>query len=460
MHSEPLAVDSPPDARMLPVTVASNGATSVSDLRSARMVDMMRIPTTDELRAKMRMPGIPNDPRLKTANVETKLAALSSFGQAYLPLREVLTFVSSLLAKIREVYRAKQFGGEEFRLYFHANSEVMRGERLRPLPACLSSINGTGFTLTGPSLMGRTATLQRLVEILGKPFLVEGDRPVPRRMWVTPILYLRYPTCGTLKGLIRDLRERVLADTGCYNTDINAFSDLEGPNGENVAIALCTLINVGVFALDGGGFTNVNRKTESIFRFLLKLRQFTGIPVLISGTSAFMYSASYMGNLASNLFNGHSLHLDPIRRPNQRQDDGDSSELKKGVWEQMNEWQWKQGFLEEHCRMPAALPTWTHQVTFGRLGWLTQGFESLHVALLNKPELQEPGALTEGHVKAIFDVRLQVHNGARIALAKLRDIPSTKAKISFIKNLDHLPTSSFDEPQMHEWLDEAMLRCI
>lgn len=443
----------------VPIVASVKGTVAVSDLSSERMVDIMQIPKIEELRAKMRNRGVPNDPTLRAADPATKIEALANFCQAYLPLGEVLTFVSTLLAKIREVYRAKQFGGEEFRLYFHANAEVMNGERLRPLPACLSSITGTGFTLTGPSLMGRTATLQRVVAILGKPFIVEGNHPASRRMWVMPVLYLPYPMCGTLRGLIRDMRQRVLANIGRHNTSINAFSDLDGVNSENVAIALCTLINVGVVVLDGGGFANVSAKTEDIFRFMLKLRQFTGVPVLISGTSAFMYSASYMGNLGSNLFNGPSLHLDPFGPPHQPQDD-DAVPKAKSVWQQVNTWLWNQGLLPEYCQMPAALPTWTHQVTFGRFGWLVQGFEALHVALVTTPALQEPGGLTEERVKNIFDLRLQLHNGARSAIARLQGVPSGKGKLSFLKNLDHLPSSAFDEPQVHEWLDEAMLKRV
>lgn len=460
MNSEVQTVESPASVEVSALTTSFKGAVAVSDLRSARMEDMMRLPTTEELRAQMRVLGTSNDPALRTADLETKIAALSNYCQAYLPLREGLTFVSTLLAKIREVYRAKEFSSEEFRLYFHANAEVMNGERLRPLPACLSTITGTGFTLTGPSLMGRTALLQRLVEILGKPFTVKGEHPAPRQMFVMPLLYLPYPTCGTLRGLIRDMRQRVMAGIGHHNMNINALSDLDGPNGENVAIALCTLLNVGAVALDGSGFANVNGKTEAILKFLVKLRQFTGIPVVISGTSAFMYSAGYMGNLASNLFNGPSLHLDPIRKPNSSKEHEGLPEPKKGIWEQMNEWHWKRGIFEQPCQMPNDLAIWTHQVTFGRLGWLAQGFESLHVTLLTRPELRRPGALTEAHIKAIFDVRLQLHNGARSVMAKLQGAPTPKWKYAFLKNLDHLPTSAFDEPQVREWLDEALMRRV
>lgn len=419
---------------------------------------MMHLPTTRELRAKMKVAGTSLNAVADSADTEEKIAALSNYCEAYLPMREGLTFVSSLLAKIREMYRAKQFGCEEFRVFYHANAEVMNGSRLRPLPACLSTINGAGFTLTGPSLMGRTALLQRLVEILGRPFTVTGAHPAPAQMFVMPLLYLPYPMCGTLRGLIRDMRQRVLAGISHHKINLNALSDMEGPNGENVAIALCTLLNVGAVVVDGAGFSDVNGKTQSILKFLVKLRQFTGIPVVISGTSAFIYSASYFGNLASNLFNGPSLHLDPIKPPNPIEHEN-VEQAPKGIWHQLNEWHWERSSFGVMNPMPQNLPNWTHQLTFGRQGWLAQGFESLHTSLMVNPECPSGGSM-ERYVKAVFNMRLQLHNGARAVMAQLHGAPTHKSKFAYLKNLDHLPTMAFDEPQVREWMDEALMRCV
>ncbi|WP_146176742.1 hypothetical protein [Chromobacterium sp. Panama] len=438
--------------------VLSSTSVAVSDLLSPRMAEIMRVLPATELRNKMRRPAVPHAAELRKADPETKIQALSSFSGAYLPLAETLTFTSQVLAKTREVYRAKQFGCEEFRRYFHATAEVLHGERLRPLPVCLSSITDTGFWLTGPSLMGRTATLRRLVEILGRPFLVEGEHPAPRCMWVIPVLYLTYPTCGTLQGMLRDMRERVLSVIGGYDTDINALSDIEGWRGQNVAIAICTLLNVGLVVLDGGGFANVNGHTAAILQFLLKLRQHTGIPVLISGTSAFMYCTSFMGTTASNLVNGPGLHLDPIPKPAPLVDG--VVPKARGVWRQVVTWLWQEGVLPEHCEMPAALPEWVYGATFGRFGWLVQGFRALHVTLVTTPEMQQPGHLTEDAVRQIFERALQLHTGARSAIARTQEVVSGKGKLAVLKNLDHLPAALFEKPQVHEWLDEAILSRI
>jgi hypothetical protein len=71
--------DSRAGVESLSLTTSSMGPVAVSDLRSARMEDMMRLPTTGELRAKMRVLGTSNDPALRTADFESKIAALCNY---------------------------------------------------------------------------------------------------------------------------------------------------------------------------------------------------------------------------------------------------------------------------------------------------------------------------------------------------------------------------------------------
>lgn len=429
---------------------------AVSDLKSDRMAEIMRLLTSSDLRSKMRKRACSDD--LSAAGLDAQIQGLSEFSDVYLPLGESINFVAQVLAKIRQVYRAKNFGSEEFRTYFHAMSQVMSGRRLPPIPSCVTAISEIGFWLTGPSGMGRTATLKRLAEILGKPFMVEGEHPAPRRMWIMPILFLNYPTCGTRAGLLREMRMRVLADIGTHATDINALSDLERDD-EEAAIALCTLLNVGVVVVDGAGWRCVNGHTQRVLSFLLRLRQFSGVPVLISGTSAFMYSASYMGNLTTNLFNGPGIHIGPTKRPVPKTDDGPAPKS-QGVWTQLVAWLWKEGFLSKDCEMPAELPIWLYDVSNGRFRWLVQGFKALHIALLSNAELQKPGVLTESIVKHIFNAALQLHNGARIAISQMEGGPKGKGKLQFLKNLDHCSTADFSYEQTEGWLDEAILKRV
>jgi hypothetical protein len=435
---------------------AATRSIAVSDLKSDRMAEIMRQISSSELRSKMRNFACKDD--LRTADLDTQIQGLSAFSDVYLPLAETVTFVAQVLAKIRQVYRAKNFGSEEFRLYFHAMSQLRNGGRLPPVPSCVAAISETGFWLTGPSGMGRTATLKRLAEILGKPFMVEGDHPAPRRMWITPILFLTYPTGGTRAGLLKEMRMKVLADIGTHDTDSNALSALERDDDE-AAIALCTLLNVGLVVVDGAGWNCVNGHTQTIFSFLLKLRQVSGVPVLVSGTSAFMHSASYMGNLATNLFNGPGLHIGPPKPPAQKNDDG-SVVKSQGVWTQLVTWLWKEGFLPKNCEMPARLPEWLYEASMGRFRWLVQGFKALHIALLSNAELQKPGILTESVVKHIFNAALQIHNGARIAISRMEAGPTGKGKLQFLKNLDHCSTADFSYAQVEDWLDEAILKRV
>jgi hypothetical protein len=128
---------------------------ALSDLKSDRMAEIMRLVSLSDLRSKMRNRASSDD--LRAADLDTQIQGLSEFSEVYLPLDETVTFVAQVLAKVRQVYRAKNFGSEEFRMYFHAMSKVMRDDRFRddrlpPVPSCVKAISETGFWLTGVGL--------------------------------------------------------------------------------------------------------------------------------------------------------------------------------------------------------------------------------------------------------------------------------------------------------------------
>ncbi|AKZ64647.1 hypothetical protein F506_20095 [Herbaspirillum hiltneri N3] len=431
---------------------------AVSDLSGNEMTELMRPKSMDEITVRMRKSGNPRAKELQNADINTKLDAITNdFPGAHMVVKETSTFFAQVNARVRRFYQSKLFGDEAFRLYFHACTEIKNGGNLRPIPPCLSSFTDTSFWMTGPSGMGRTAALERFVQMLGKPFRVEGTHPVPQLMYIFPCIFLRYPTCGTLEGLFRDLRYQVLAGISNHTVEINALSQLLGGRGknrgtpENVAIALCTMLNVGIFILDGGGWANVNSKTSSIFSFLLKLREFSGIPILVSGTSAFLYSATYMNKLNGNLFNGPGLHMDRFALPKHIASE-DGKEQPKGLWQKIVAWLWKQGFIPEDCAMPAALPMWIYEATLGNYRWLKQGFEALHLSLISRSELLHPGKLTREEVLNIFGTRLMLHQSTMRAITSMTFKPKKDDQIRILQNLDYMPTPMFNDPTVNGWL--------
>ena len=431
---------------------------SISEMHSPHMTRLMAYQSEESLRVAFRRFGIAKNIDLMQATGEEQRAQLARFDKAYLPKDKHLEFIATLVGKTQQVFHAKQFGDEEFRTYWHSNVDVMKGEALKPIPSCLSDISGLGFCMHGPSLLGRTAMIQALSDFMGPAFEVEGDHPAPKRMWVFPRLIINFEK--TRKGILRNFRYSILAEIGNARTKPQALATIERPDGENVVIALCTLLNIGLIIIDGAGFLDVNGETAEIFAFLLKLRRHSGIPILFSGTSAFMHSVSFMGNMGSNLFNGDVLRFDVSRPPTINA----KTMQPKGEWTSKCIWLWRQAFHDEP--MPTQFPAWTYEAACGRDGWLAHGFHTLIKYVISKNGELPPQNLTDEDIKLAFNRRLELFDDARYAISQGAALAVTKGidkdkqaenRLTFIKHLDHMPLAMLSEGSFKTWTDSYML---
>jgi len=318
--------------------------------RNENLLELMRIPTTAEMGEMLAFRGVPNDPELWNAEPSRKIDAMASFDSAYAPTEDLTTFSERFFARYRRALSARNFDDEEYRAFFFGARDVMKGARLRPLPASMSSLKGTGIMLSGPSLMGRSALLQRYREILKKPFRVYGEGPEPAMMWVVPGLNISYPACGTLKGLLVDLRHAIVAAVGRADTPVDILPEFRGDDAMNAAISACILLNVGVLVLDGASFASLEGQPLQILQFLVKFQQYSGIPVVLSGTPAFMHIVGLAGSKSSNLFSGPSHHFDPFPPPVVDEDSGRAQG--HSVWTKLNLWLWSLGLFSPENLMP------------------------------------------------------------------------------------------------------------
>lgn len=383
---------------------------------------------------------------LWSADVATKLDSLADFGMSYRPTAEVVAFVETLLAKIRLAYQHKDFADERYRTFYYSSRNVMEGAALLPLPEGLK-LPGLGFSMVGPSGMGRTALINRLKDILGKPFQTRlPHEAAPAQMWVIPILVLDYPACGTVQGLLSELRRVLRSELGNINTPPKVLHDLLGTDGPSAAIHLCIQLNILLIVIDGASARSMAGSSFDVLGFLLRLREHAGIPFVLSGTCAFMALASLAGSSSSNLLNGPTLHLDPIPAP--EIDPEVAPKSLPGLWYQMNRWLWSLGPFSPSNQMPEALPTWTYKFAVGRMSWLIQGFEDLHQFLIKKESLRKPGDVTEAEVERVFQRRLRLHSMARKVAVSGREAEYADVALHF----DHFPASFFDSSQHQKWL--------
>lgn len=450
------AEDIPPAEAFLPISLKL----SVSEMRSPRMTQLMTYQSEDMLRRVFHRFGIEPHIDLLRASDEEQRIQLARFDKAYLPKDAHIELAMPIMDRVHTVWKAKQFGGEEFRLFWQSNVDVMRGLPLKPLPSCLSDISGLGFCIHGPSLLGRSALIQSISDFLGPAFEVEGDHPAPKRMWVLPRVVVYFPTERTKKDMLRSFRYAILAEIGNAKSKPNALSAIERPDGDNVVIALCTLLNVGLIIIDGAGFLDLNRQTADIFAFLLKLRRQTGIPILFSGTSAFMHSVTFMQNLGTNLFNGEIIRLSPAMLPSINP----KTNALKGEWNSECKWLWNQAFRDEP--MPRDFPIWTHTAAFARGAWLMQGFHALVKYVISKKGELLPRDLTQAHITHAFTKRLEFFSDAQLAISKgsalavtedISDEVKAQNRLTFVKHADHMPDSMWKEGVFKTWMDSYML---
>jgi len=400
-----------------------------------RWQDFLRIRTTDEVQELLSHRGIPDDERLKTASSAIKLDAMALYTQSYVADEKTVSFTESVLAKARHSMSRRNFDDPDYREFYYGLNRVLTGGRLHPLPTSLTSLRNAFFTVEGPSLCGKTAFLARLMQMFGRAFSFYGSGKEPALMSVIPCLSILYPQCGTRVGLLREIRYKIEAQIGRIDTPEGVFPEVEGDNAINAVISLCLLVNVGVLVIDGASFHRLSGEPQKILESLVRLQQGSGIVVVLSGTPAFLHCLTFAGSDSSNFFSGQTLTLGPLQSPQDK--DGNLDEGSR--FYSLVLWLWRAAMLPAGTMMPSELPQWLYQLTLGRIGWLVQVFEELHIELIKKPHLVT--TLTYETLEKITKRRLALQLPARQAVLEWMDKRTIAEDKDFFNYIDHFPKS-------------------
>lgn len=366
---------------------------------------IMTVPEAVHVKNALRHKSVSADPALWTADLSHKIDALSTFDQNYLPTEESAIWVMKLLARMRRSYEARSFLAKEHRQHYHWMPRILMGARFKPVPAALASIRGTSCILSGPSGEGKSALLHRLAVSVPFAILLDGTSPAPQKMWVIPILKLSYPPCGTFRGLMLQLQNKLVEQVGDYDTPYEAFSDLLGDRATEAAVAFCTIFNVGILIIDELSSRAVNQELHLFANFIVHLKKHAGIPVVLSGTDAFMHAAGLMGSTSTSMFDGPTHSLLPLPVPKVDA----NGVVSNNVMNQMGMWYWRHGtFDADKNPPPPELVLWIAKLAAKRSDWFAQGYEALLNEIARKPQLLKPGALTEEAVKRVFESNLRL----------------------------------------------------
>lgn len=417
------------------------------------MTEVMKVRSAEEVKAALQHQPLPTDSAFYEGDESQKIDALARFGENYRPLAEVVAFTQRALSKFRLNYAARSFYAQTYRPHYFGQRKAIKGCDVPVLPPNLARLQGMGMVLAGPSQVGRTALINRIQASLPQFIELQGELPCPTEMICIPCFRVDFPTCGTAEGFFRDFRQNLLSIVGKTNSSDKALLGLLGANAENAAIAYATLFNFGMLVIDGLSARAVTRETSMFLEFLVKFKRHTNIPIVLSGTTAFMHAAGLLSSTSSNMFDGPALHLQPLNCPKKYR--GKVS----GVWHQMNEWYWSCGVISPKYPMPQELSSWTHEFTLGRLGWLARGFEGLHVAIAKAPELVKnpKRKLTRELVGGIFEQAIRIPAMVRGYLEDIEEDVSLihDEPVEFMRNLDHM---TFETVGSYNWLNVSKMR--
>lgn len=450
-----LVTTSSPENRPTTSEVATVGERryALADVATDDMTTLMHMPSELEMARSLQRGGVPKDAVLKPGDNSANISALSNYMLAFFPTVDIVHFALALLAAMHALFRAKQMGDEEYRRYFFATSMLRKNKTLLPLPSCIRELFNGIFVLCGASGSGKSSFIRQFAARLPKPFLM-GKSPIAsipslQGVWVFPVLRLLYPACGTVWGLVQDMRHQFIASVGSVEMDEEPLSDMLAREPENAAITACIAMNVGLVVLDGAGIHDSNQKTARVLAFLLKLRELSGIPIVLSCTAAFLKSIEHHQTLYANLTNGLTLHLEPLDPPSPRlldgtvPDDGDA-------WRHMCKCWWSAGLVPKDVPMPAMLEDWTYELALGNARFGSTAFHGLHKDMATSGDV-DYAALTKEYVQSVMEESLFASRGARNAI-KVLNTPSSAIPSNAINYVDYFPTSIVEEPRVADWV--------
>lgn len=164
-----------------------HNSASLHDIDNPWIKVLLRRPSFDEL-----YDALISEPAEGTA---------SEARESYMPTSEIVITVGQVFDAIRHALERKDFGDPTFNRYFHALGESFSGNPKVNLPPYPAGLAGVGIRVTGVSRSGKTALLQRLRVLLGPPHYLEFHEGIQGRLCFVPMLIVRYPDCGTVKGL-------------------------------------------------------------------------------------------------------------------------------------------------------------------------------------------------------------------------------------------------------------------
>lgn len=387
-------------------------------------------PVWDEAQIKsfLQNRAVPRFTNTEVLSQEQKVAALAALPMVYRATNEAARFSQRVVAQVRASLELRNPENPHYARFYYGQADVMHGGRLKPMPAFLGGLSGSGVILAGPSGSGKTALLHRLRCLVGQqPASIHGKRAAPAEFIFLPMLTLRWPDCGTLSGLLSELRDGLIGALGSSQTSEAVFANITGRRGASAAIATCIFLNLGLLVLDGMCLRSLRGEYREILDFLSTFKQHTGIPTILSCTypalQVIARGGSKLGNFGSAIH--ESWDLEPP---------GPS-------WKACCKSFWGLGLHDPSIPMPEYLPELMWSASNGNMRLLTEAFNALHHANVYDPDLPVRG--TNSIITDILEVRLRRFKEPLSVLASFQQSRVVPRKEDLYAYGDYLPFEAF-----------------
>jgi hypothetical protein len=444
-----------------PASTSSNVPASPSFIQAKEMAFFRAPLSSAALPALLTHRAIPSaiTSELLSAPLEERIDAIvKNYAVAYRPVDEECELVEILNANMRLSMSERNFSNPHFKQHWYNHEYISKGGHLNPIPTCVQGM-GRSMILLGPSQNGTSSLLNRIKALAGGTIRIPGGQYEPPIVHVIPLLILNYPVCGTVRGLLTEMREKLRVEITSAGSSHRALEQLSASDinvATNAAIGFCIRSMVGAIVIDGASSKFINKGTGAVLSFLARLKQATGIPLVLAGTCAFMHVTGLDNSTSSNLLDGDTTFLPPFEKPKL---DADKRIATGGLWYQANDWHWSLGVLPKSVLMPPMLPFWTHALSQGRRGWLKAGFKKLHLHLARNPDVALKGLVTKDLVTDLFEKALLLQKPARVAVShSLMKKGVTDA--DFVTHMDHFLPSFFHLPKYQALMPSLTRRAI
>lgn len=371
---------------------------------------------------------VPND--FRNLSDAKKINALSYMHYAFLASTEHADFFAKVVAAIRSSLLLRNPEHTRYLRFYFEQLTTLHLQEEPAAPDFLANFQGAGFIIAGPTGSGKSALIQRIRFLLGSYTIVHANTASGEiELKFVPILVVKWPNCGTLSGLLENIRNAINAELGHNISAVSGLGRVSVNKRGQRIIKLCIALNLGLLVVDGANTNSLNSEIEDIFRFISTLKNYSGIPTLLSCTYPALQALTRSGSVMAHLSSSDVLYNDYI------------SDDEK--WKSYTHAMWKLGL--HTLPMPEFLPSLMMEICLGNLQLMVNGMKKIHHSLVGKSDAEKLAKLSSNRISQLLARDFRIFKEPLTVLRAYQE-GRILSKVDVEIYGDFLPFELFSEP--------------